>query len=834
MSASVLRQAELLAVVFGYQRGLYEEFVSVVAVWKRQQYDNQRAACILLLYEGTSWLARLLRCKPAVDTKALMDQAASNGHLVLVDFLHHHGRAGCSKHAMDSAARNGHLAVVEFLHRNRREGCMRTTMDHAAMNGHLHIVHFLHDNRLEGCTTNAIDFAARNGHLDVVKFLVRCRHEGCSSLAMTFAARDGHLEVVQFLLQVVGAAGIFEALSTASVHDQKPVVAYLQRAIEDIVCGSPFALARVRQASSEALDELLQSTGASSLELVVAPRLWSLFQHFSTLGSDRLKALHVTEIHALDSHDGGIHNAHSALVFLVQPCVPQIFLVARRIADVVAQLPPRTTPLQCYIFHTGQWSALCAEVLLQEKVADMVDLTLQPLALGFIPIDSDLLTMGTDTLLRECYLGCNKTGLVNMALALHTLQHTVGNIGHIFYKGELSKCVWKSLAQFNAQRGTPPPPSTKHRIDCMILLDRKLDYFAPLSTPLTYEGLLGELLGYRDGMVQVDANLLDDAIPPNQQLAPMSLSSDDVVFQACRNVHVQALSPFLHSQVAQLSAEHDTLQKAMAEDAVSISDISTLPGQVKEHLHRQALLNQHLQLSQQLQETTNSKTFRRRWFLERAIMEGEQRLGDIEQLVWKHAPLLVVLRLLGLHSLVNGGIPRHLYYHLKTQIMQFYGYEYLHTFENLERMGLLGVQGSTGPNLLKAFDAVGHYGSDVVNPADASYVSGGFTPLVVKLVEAALGPRQWEPIADLLNQLPGPSAHFATTEGDGPVKRFKKVLVVVVGSVSLLEVAALRFLGAQRKCTFLIASNAITSGGQFLDPILEVVYNGLADDHDIK
>ena len=38
-------------------------------------------------------------------------------------------------------------------------------MDYAAKNGHLGIVQLLHHNRKEGCTTEAIDLAASNGHL---------------------------------------------------------------------------------------------------------------------------------------------------------------------------------------------------------------------------------------------------------------------------------------------------------------------------------------------------------------------------------------------------------------------------------------------------------------------------------------------------------------------------------------------------------------------------------------------------------------------------------------------------------------------------------------------
>lgn len=40
-------------------------------------------------------------------------------------------------------------------------------MDEAAKNGHLEVVRWLHENRIEGCTGGAMDMASRHGYLDV-------------------------------------------------------------------------------------------------------------------------------------------------------------------------------------------------------------------------------------------------------------------------------------------------------------------------------------------------------------------------------------------------------------------------------------------------------------------------------------------------------------------------------------------------------------------------------------------------------------------------------------------------------------------------------------------
>ncbi|EGZ19130.1 hypothetical protein PHYSODRAFT_354169 [Phytophthora sojae] len=102
---------------------------------------------------------------------------------------------------MDLASRNGHLEVVQWLHHNRLEGCTTEAMDGAASGGHLDIVKWLHDHTSAGCTTNAMDGAASSGHLDVVRWLHEHRSEGCTTRAMDGAAACGALDVVKWLNQ---------------------------------------------------------------------------------------------------------------------------------------------------------------------------------------------------------------------------------------------------------------------------------------------------------------------------------------------------------------------------------------------------------------------------------------------------------------------------------------------------------------------------------------------------------------------------------------------------------------------------------------------------------
>ena len=162
-----------------------------------------------------------------------IDMAAYNGHLEVVKWLHENRTEGCTTDAMDHAAWMGHLEVVKFLHENRTEGCTDFAMDNAAEEGHLEIVKYLHENRTEGCTSKAMDEAAAFGELEIVKFLHENRTEGCTSYAMDRAAGNGHLDVVKWLHENRTEGYTTDAMDRAAREGHLDVVDYLNEFIDE-------------------------------------------------------------------------------------------------------------------------------------------------------------------------------------------------------------------------------------------------------------------------------------------------------------------------------------------------------------------------------------------------------------------------------------------------------------------------------------------------------------------------------------------------------------------------------------------------------------------------
>ncbi|KAF0720833.1 Aste57867_28 [Aphanomyces stellatus] len=178
----------------------------------------------VLAGEGNHDLVTLLLGHQAEYTEAAIDNAASNGHLAMVEYFHIKAESKCTTKAMDGAAANGHLEVVQFLHDHRTEGCTSDAMDEAAAHGHDSIVRFLAAKRNECGSVKAMNTYVTRGDLAMVKVIAINK---CSSGNVNLAASLGHLEIVQYLVGDMGVDFATPAIEAAVKRDHVNVLEYL-------------------------------------------------------------------------------------------------------------------------------------------------------------------------------------------------------------------------------------------------------------------------------------------------------------------------------------------------------------------------------------------------------------------------------------------------------------------------------------------------------------------------------------------------------------------------------------------------------------------------------
>ena len=335
-------------------------------------------------------------------------------------------------------------------------------------------------------------------------------------------------------------------------------------------------------------------------------------------------------------------------------------------------------------------------------------------------------------------------------------------------------------------------------IDTLILLDREIDLITPLTTPLTYEGLIDELIGIDYGKVSVDASVIADiADPPrlpnfpgmDQPIIPpqpptpayqpgdkvtLILNNCDPIYYDIRDISIEKLGMYMQDKAIQIRKTYNKFRENKDASLQEIADfVKKIPAITREY----RLLHTHINVAELVKRTTDSREFRDYWHTERGIMDGDYSSSasgtnvsldfiediisaDIDRLDYFH-----VLRLLCLQSLCSGGIRKN-YDQLKKLIIQTYGYEHIFTLYNLERAGFLkrketksnvslGILDSNInstwqtlkksfnliPNALSNFDDQVTYGTQ--GNIDIGYVAAGYAPLSVRLIQAAANPGGW-------------------------------------------------------------------------------------------
>ena len=513
----------------------------------------------------------------------------------------------------------------------------------------------------------------------------------------------------------------------------------------------------------------------------------------------------------------------TTIVYLVRPTIACTKMVVSGI-----QNHPTPKEVDWYIIFLPAANAFVEEVLHLAGVREMI--TLLELPLGFIPIDTDLLTLNAPEVLRDCYISGNNTSLKHVAQSLFHLEKHCGEIAEVHFKGAMAKRVWLLLMELK----TSSCPSTRKAsssglIDHLILLDRKVDMASALMTALTYEGLLDECFTIENGFISVPNTLLEseDVQSGNtskedevEEYTTVALNSNDDLYRIVREMHIGALGTFLHRKTETIRKEYTAFRETSHEASVAQvhAFVTKLP-ELKRKLHT---LTQHIHIAEHVDAITKSASFRTLWETERGIIEGYRMLDNINTMIDKHDDFLKVLRLLCLESFVSGGFQPFEMDNLRVHLVQTYGYEVILTLEHLETVGFLKAESkkhAAFENVRQDFNLVVP-SVNVTKPNDSAYVTSGVAPLSVRLVEKIIINGDWTSVSKTLHGLPGPTAsisHKNTTKTKGK----KTILVCMIGGATYLELTALRELTNRiKEVDIVLSTTAMMNGNTLMKTVL--------------
>ncbi|KAI0347981.1 Sec1-like protein [Trametopsis cervina] len=410
----------------------------------------------------------------------------------------------------------------------------------------------------------------------------------------------------------------------------------------------------------------------------------------------------VTEVALLKHHGvdkmfwlepGPLTATTTNVVYLCRPKIKYIKIIADQIKRHAREAQRHTYTL----FLVPRTSTLVTRILEEEGV--LGDVTIAAYNLQFIPIADDVISLEHDTAFKEIWADGDETVVYDSMQALTSLQSQFGAFPRIVGKGDyasrLSHLLTKNLN--NAPEGGPNSQlrSISDKLDCLIVIDRRVDLVTPLLTQLTYEGLVDELIGIRNSHVEIPVSLLapptapnpSASTPPSTTAAPSTsltkekkkkhhlTTATDPLFAELRDLNFSTVGKKLNQVARRL--DEDYKLRHQAKTVAQLRDfVGKLGGLQTEH----QALRLHTGLSELLVPQTRTDVFNKSLEIQQNLLASYDvngQIAAIEELVAQGADMQVVIRLLCLASILTGGIKTKALENLKREILQAYGYNHL-------------------------------------------------------------------------------------------------------------------------------------------------------------
>jgi len=546
-------------------------------------------------------------------------------------------------------------------------------------------------------------------------------------------------------------------------------------------------------------------------------------------GVSFLKENGVNKIFKLDSNQKALPGCHQR-IYLVRPKVSTMKLIADQIKTERSKNEQRSYK----IVFVPRKLFVCERILENEGVMGYISLDEFPMEL--IPLDTDLLSLELPEFFKSFYLDKDATYLHTVASSIVNLQRLFGKIPNVYMLGKGAKMTFELMLSMLEAR-IDRKESTKYSIGQLFIIDRDVDLISPLCSPMTYEALLDDVFGIECSVINFDASVTTD------KDTKLLLTSDDEIYKPIRDRHFAHISSYLSNKAKQLQAMHNK-----KDNLKSVGDMRQFVGnELKVLRNQQKLLSTHIGACEVIMKDKNKSDFECSLRTEHNLLDGtgtKESITYIEECLQKQSSHFETLRLMCLLSLTQEGLAGRDYKSLKTQFLQSYGFEYLATFLNLKKIGLLTEQETAGTHASKMISGKkSNYRAlnkrlslvpkheedlDLSNPKDMSYVfSGAYTPLACRMVEQIL-------VRDTLLSLEEPGrlcgglfsdikikkqAGRANSASNDPV--MKIVLVYFLGGCTYSEISALRFVARQLGIRIVVATTAMLNGKTLLNDLIE-------------
>ncbi|KAJ3441109.1 vacuolar protein sorting-associated protein 33a [Anaeramoeba flamelloides] len=571
------------------------------------------------------------------------------------------------------------------------------------------------------------------------------------------------------------------------------------------------------QCLNEFLDIIPETVGSGSMALILDPDLTGPLG--LVVEPKVLKQCPISTITEL--HDQPFESKDNKFLFFVYPRLELMAIIAKYIFSQEKVIPN----CEYTVVFVPRKTMMCEREL--EKLGVLGNVTLEEFHMDLIPLDEDVLTMSVKGAFRQI-IDQDTSNLIDVAKSILKFEAAFGQFNEIDWIGSNSEIVADILQRtknFSSKNNDQLFPS---QVERLIIFDRKVDLLSPIVTQLTYEGLIDEIYGIENGIVQLDPQVLGHRGNKKER---KPLNSNDILYAMIRDMNMGKVGEFFKKTAKQieLGYENRNIVKNLSELKTFVKKLPSL--QAEHHS-----LDTYISIYEDIVKLTGGGSdLKKRIECELGILgDGRQFYDYLKTQIWKEENLNTVLRLLCIQSLSSGGLKNKHFDFFRKEIIHTYGFNHVNTLANLEKLGMFKKkEGNKFDQIrknLKLFD------DNFLQTNDISLVHSGYAPISIRLIQCLFEKKRgWESIDDIIKNQIG--THYGKV--DLPKSKEKKInsninqsnntkkklcLVFFIGGVTYAEISALRILGQKENSNveFIIATTNILNGNKLIQSTFEI------------
>ncbi|XP_006619367.1 vacuolar protein sorting-associated protein 33B isoform X1 [Apis dorsata] len=558
----------------------------------------------------------------------------------------------------------------------------------------------------------------------------------------------------------------------------------------------------LQQISQRKLVEILDAIPGSK-DLVIEQKLMKILDSF--VGVSVLKRYGVEKIYKMEQR---LKLSNTQHIFLISSDL----IACKRVLDQIqSEIPLNiTSHVQPYhhILVTPFVPTILNSIIEEEGLSGLV--TLQTLSWEFIRLDGNILSL-ENCMFIDLYYHKDTTLLPALGRSLWSLQLILGSPKLTVSIGKYSQQMLKIMESMRQCLGSS---NIENEIGALIIMDRNYDLITPLLTPVTYAGLLHEVVE-----INVGTGILGKS---QTKLDP----DKDQIYGEVRDTPCSEVFPILHGKAKSLKLEQNAIQTMKLSEMERY--IATKLQKTRD-LTRQLAF--HISACQLIADTLSSD-FQTLQKIEKCILECKERkecLNHIERYINDHP--LRTLRLLCLLSIASDGITQNELHCIQKLHLHAHGYKHIPLFYKLQNIGLLKCRSenilhklpnwsSEWNNNAQKLKLLPSYFKQTEQKGRScpSYVFNNvYIPLIAQILNIVINQeKDFKSLEELTN------LSNCIINGQRGSLLPKMIVICIIGGITYAEITACRFIERSTGIRLVLTSDNIITGNKVFEKIQEI------------